>query len=970
MRTVFWIPLLVLALVTPACAPSGQPALVDDVDAAFAALEARRTEVQAATDLAPAERVREMARLGLWEDAEAVLSAGDPDDSDLRVAGAALRFQQHRFQEAEAWVEAVLERHPDHREALLLRGDLFVQAWELERAAELAGRLAEANSRDEDAALLLGRVRLLERRYDEALDQARQVQKWNRGNARGYLLEADARFWDQDPAGAEPALIRALELEPFHPDARFNYGYAIWRRVDATLLDDMAAQWTLALTVHPLHYITHWHWGNGHTNLTYADYVHPTDSVVRERLLPARELIARNRIDEAAEMTRRIEAEFPESVHPAITRGSAYYMAYDMDLQERLDSAQAIFQSVLERKPNYGPAHNGLATVIKQRQFTYLFSYDSLQAVVEATELPDDPAFDQMFSDIADYPGDRVEKMVRSQLGPGIAFLPLLARMGASYTIPPLHIDLAEALGSPGMRTRTTFDNRQWMDIRGAGSGAAGIEYVERGAQWERNVVAHEFAHQFHGRVLSDAENRRLRQLYFEAMEGGYVLDYYAANNEQEYFAQGYAGYLMPVKAHPLNHKSMNTRDYVRETDPQLYAFVEGLAERAAAYQAGDESAFKSNWAELYVRLSEQERRRGGSAAGFRRGGGSAAGLQRGGASAADLRRAEVLLDSALIRDPEYLPAMLSYASLRADAGQLAAASEWLDRAASLDPGYAPVYAARADLVAAHVRSGELSEAEAFEERAQLLGRAVELEDDLVLRARLHARLWTLHADHGRMADAIRLAEGYAAEAPAISTALRDSRDRALGFAAHARAVMGDTEAAIPELARLVGQRPQDFNLRAEYADALAAAGLVEQAVATLEEVQRILRAAGSPRMDFVIRTAALNVARGDTAASRESLEPVLDGGAGVAAGDPRLIRVLASLGDWERVDDGLARLDAGSHPAARAEAAFTHGWVAEARADLEGAESAYRRALEESPDRADVKLRLSAVLEALGRGG
>ncbi|MDZ7807323.1 MAG: hypothetical protein U5K71_09415 [Gracilimonas sp.] len=40
--------------------------------------------------------------------------------------------------------------------------------------------------------------------------------------------------------------------------------------MDATQLDNMAGQRNLAFEVNPLHYLTHWHFGNGHTNLTYA----------------------------------------------------------------------------------------------------------------------------------------------------------------------------------------------------------------------------------------------------------------------------------------------------------------------------------------------------------------------------------------------------------------------------------------------------------------------------------------------------------------------------------------------------------------------------------------------------------------------------------------------------------------------------------------------------------------------------
>jgi hypothetical protein len=90
----------------------------------------------------------------------------------------------------------------------------------------------------------------------------------------------------------------------------------------------------------------------------------------------------------------------------------------------------------------------------------------------------------------------------------------------------------------------TTFDNRQWMDIRGVGSGAAAIEYVERGAFLERNVILHEYVHLFHGRVLTDAENRKIRSLYYQAMKEKRTLDYYSQNNESEYFAQTYPAYL------------------------------------------------------------------------------------------------------------------------------------------------------------------------------------------------------------------------------------------------------------------------------------------------------------------------------------------------------------------------------------------------------------------------------------------
>src|SRR5699024_10139278 len=189
--------------------------------------------------------------------------------------------------------------------------------------------------------------------------------------------------------------------------------------------------------------------------------------------------------------------------------------------------------------------------------------------------------------------------------------LPFIDKFGSDFAIPPLHVDLAEAMGSSYFRHATTFDNRQWMDIRGVGSGATGIEYLERGAHWERNVLAHEYAQLYHGRILTDRESRRIRALYYDAMQDGQALDYYASNNESEYFAQGYGGFLSEKKVHPLNHKSMNTRAYIQREDPALYVFLDSLLTKLRAYLQGEEQVFDDNWAQTHLSLSERFGRRG-----------------------------------------------------------------------------------------------------------------------------------------------------------------------------------------------------------------------------------------------------------------------------------------------------------------------------------------------------------------------
>lgn len=131
---------------------------------------------------------------------------------------------------------------------------------------------------------MLGRSRLLQKDYNAALTIAENIIKDNPNSAGVYLLKADVYFWNQQPDLAENPLKRFLEIDPFNADARFSCGYAIWRRIDATRLNSMASQWEIALAINPLHFQTHWHWGNGHMNLTYADYAEKDDDEVRESI--------------------------------------------------------------------------------------------------------------------------------------------------------------------------------------------------------------------------------------------------------------------------------------------------------------------------------------------------------------------------------------------------------------------------------------------------------------------------------------------------------------------------------------------------------------------------------------------------------------------------------------------------------------------------------------------------------------
>ncbi|MEJ2905512.1 tetratricopeptide repeat protein [Pedobacter panaciterrae] len=825
-------------------------------------------QAKTATDAVPV--ISRMLELGMWETADSLIKYSSHNSIDYQLLKCNYLILNNKYKEAEIIMFQVLKQERKNEKALLIKGFLEIQAWRLLKAENTAKQVLQSNPDSEDAALLLGRVKLLKKEYETALQIAKEIQQRNPKSAKAYLLEADVYFWDQHPEKAEQPLIKSLELDPFNADARFSYGYAIWRRVDATQLNAMAAQWELALAINPLHYQTHWHWGNGHTNLTYADYAEANDEEVRKALLRADQRIKSNDVQGAIEITRAVENQYSNSVLPLMHRASIYYSAFDLDRGMRLDSAEHIFKSILLRKKHYGPAHNGLSAVIKSKRIPYLDAFDAITKALDNTKIRDMKNFTKVFSDVSYYPGETAKAMVWNQLYSSVVYFPFLSKQGNTFKIPPLHQDLAVTMDAPAFRYMTTFDNRQWMDIRGVGSGAAGIEYVERGAFMERNVVLHEYVHLFHGAVLTDAENRKIRALYYDAMKQKRTLDYYSQNNESEYFAQTYPAYFEPVKVHPLDFKSMNTSADLKSKDPDMYSFLDKLVSKEKAYLAGDKKAMASNWAEVYVNLASR---------------------------AGNSKLAVAYLDTALTYDAKYLPAFLSIAHLKIYNKDFSGAEQWLVKAKSIDIVYAPIYAMYADLVAAKYAARQINQEESVKQQAGYLQQSITLEDDYQELAKDNLLLREMYRKNAKLKEAIEAADLYIKTGATVSTYLRDRIDDAIAFSAFLRATLGDTQ-QVAVLKKLVEQKPQNFELRNMYADALAENKQYKPAIATLKEAQRILTASGNGRPDYNLRIAEFYNELKYKDSTDFYLQPFLSGKLYVKGPDQlRYIRLLVQKG-------------------------------------------------------------------------
>jgi hypothetical protein len=115
-------------------------------------------------------------------------------------------------------------------------------------------------------------------------------------------------------------------------------------------------------------------------------------------------------------------------------------------------------------------------------------------------------------------------------------------------------------------------------------------------------------------------------------------------------------------------------------------------------------------------------------------------------------------------------------------------------------------------------------------------------------------------------------------------------------------------------------------------------------------------------------RAAEIRLLRGDTLGAREAVQPLLDAQGRSTAGDLRLVRVLQSLGHTTEAHRRLDALPPGESPASRAEHAFTRGWIAGWRGDVEAAERLYRESLRLDPYQRAARLALVELLRSGGR--
>ncbi len=762
----------------------------------------------------PEERIQKMLDLGLWDEVNQKINTSQKNTSILLLK-AEWFFNQSEFFKSEHLVDSILNLKHNNASALILKTRLLIEAWKLKEAENIASNLFQHNPKNVVAQYLLSNIFSLQGQQAEAEKSAKDLTRNFPESPWGYLLMGKWELINNSPKQADSLFKIGLGIDPINADLQFYYGYTKWRLRQGSFLQEMKNHWDICLMVNPLHFLAHWHLGNGHTNIGNFQYQSARDSSVKIEIKPFDLLFGQKRYEEAKSFAESLRHKYPKSTIPTLYKASAYYMMGSLikeNAEKNLDSSILLFQELLSLHTDLGTAHNGLAAVIKAKRAPYLYFYDSVRNDLERSRIENSLNFKEVFTEFAYFP-ELVEKMISKEIMSAKAYLPLLKKGDFHFHIMPLHHNLAETMQDPYFNTGITFDHRRWMDIRGVGSGAVGVEYVQKAAYYERNVFLHEFMHLIHANLITENDQRRIRRLYLASVQNHRSIDYYAAANEEEYFAQIYPAYFSERAVHPMDFKSYNTQKKLITVDPEGFKFIDSLVKVEKEYLAGNQQVFKNQWCELYIHLAGNL-----------------------GSATNNFRLAKAYLDSANQWNKNYLPLLMARVVLAIQSKDFDVAEKTLKLAEELWPNASEVYEKNAEFNNAINEAGLLENSSSFELQKSYLIKAISVETDPVVLFDLKRKLIAFYKENALIPDALKIIQSLVETKNLYSSDHLEAKNEVQAELAEIRASLGYPEES-KQLEKITEKESENYFLQLELAKSYVVLGKESVAMVNLQKL-------------------------------------------------------------------------------------------------------------------------------------
>lgn len=539
--------------------------------ASFESLDSRSKLVS--ETLKRAEELRR--RWNLDAATAAFREAADLEPANLDAVLGLARIARAKLEYAQAigLLDQAAIQHPASTELLIEYGSLCLAAEEPERARRYFETALRFSPSYVPGIVGLAGVDLLERNYDKAAVSLRDLLVREPNNTSVLAMLARVLLESSRNAEAAEEARRAMALDPYNTDAL--HALACVRSSERSADEARSLAWRVVS-------LDSFNIGARRLLSQYLDGQAGYDQKVSEA--------ARTHYQRARSLKQA--GEFPKAIaefEAALEIEPRYYRALiglgDLCLREgHYDRAAAAARLAIVVDPEGSSGHLELSCAyrgLNERARSEIGGVNFAESFYSQRAPPVYAKTREIFPNYASLTR-RQQEVIDYAVAPLSAFLQTLARHKARHYLLPLDERPSDLAGFADVADEKTFDGRYYASIRGVGGRIAvtGIEYLDQAARGGFNTIAHEFAHQVHIAALSKSELKSIRNLYEQARKEGRTLDYYAAANEYEYFAQGYEAFISLRKRPSAGVTARHTRQELLAKDPELYRLLMKLSGR------------------------------------------------------------------------------------------------------------------------------------------------------------------------------------------------------------------------------------------------------------------------------------------------------------------------------------------------------------------------------------------------------
>jgi tetratricopeptide (TPR) repeat protein len=526
------------------------------------------------------EEFRRRWELDLAEAAFRQAAALDSASFDAVMGLARISQARLDWAGAKQFFDRARELRPESAEALAACGWLYLAAEDAGRALHYIESALKLDPFSAEAQTGRAGVDLLERDFRSAESRLRQIISRTPQLARARSMLGRALLEENKSAEAGAEAERAIALDPFDADALHTLAFV---KATEGRADEVRSLARRALALDPMNV------GARRLLSQYlngrAGYDQKVSEEARRRYDRGVALKQSGRLREAAE-----EFESALRIYPRYYR--ALIVFGDLRLrEENYELAVALARRAVEVDSDGALAHLELSYALwglQERARRDLGATDFAALFYSKTE----PAIFDLTGEIfPDYSllARRQQIVIDAAVAPLSAYLPALARLNARHYLIGFDQRVSDLGGFDDVINERTLDGRFYASLRGVGGRVAvsGIEHLDVAARGGFHAIAHEFAHQVHMTAMSREETRLIRKLYEQARRESRSLDYYAASNEYEYFAQGYEAFVSERKRPSAGVTARHTRGELLARDPELYRFLIKLTGQRSKTTAG-----------------------------------------------------------------------------------------------------------------------------------------------------------------------------------------------------------------------------------------------------------------------------------------------------------------------------------------------------------------------------------------------